>query len=115
MMNEEQVKAVKIVYSRFIESEEEIWTDLDDNLELFDYLSDREMIIEAQIRMSVHSSGNFRCKQDHKQDYCLAPYILESVDAIVSLYKETGELHEKNRYIVSYYLVLSEMKMIFSG
>jgi len=97
-----------------MESESVSWGDLDDTLEFFGWLSDRELIKEAQIRFSFHQHGVFRCTQNHDQQYCVAPLILDSVEAIVSLYKKTGELHEKNRYILTYYLSMSELNFIYT-
>lgn len=112
-MTREQVEAVKLVYTRFIESEEIRWSSLDDQLEWFDYLKDSEMITESTIRYEVHSKGTFRCSQNHKQEHCMAPIILDAVKAILDLYKATKELHIKNRYILSFYLSMSELKMIY--
>jgi hypothetical protein len=113
MMTTDQTKIVKMVYNRFIESEEEIWTDLDSNLEMFGYLTDKELIVEADVKHEKHCQTGIRCAQDHQPSNCMAPIILESVEIILDLYDKTGELHEKNRYILEYYLVMSELKMIF--
>lgn len=121
MMNEEQSKIVKLVYNRFAESEEynfrsekTVWTELDENLEFISYLSEQELINESKIKVAGHSKGTFKCEQNHEQRNCFAPYILESVQYILKLYDETGFLHEKNSYILSYYLAMSAMGMIFS-
>ena len=124
MMTREEADTVKLVYSRLYESEydsligkgEEChWTDLDDNLEFFSYLSDSELVREVQINHLVYSKGRvFRCAQNHKQEYCFAPYVLESSESIVKLYEETKELHCKNRYILIYFLAMSEMKLIYA-
>ena len=113
MMSEEQSKVVKLVYSRLIESEEGVWTDIDENLLFYDWLDDKELITESHIKHEKHSRGVFRCSQKHNQENCVAPLILESVEAILKLYRETSQLHIKNRYILVYYLVMTEMGMIF--
>jgi hypothetical protein len=123
MMSIEQAAAVKTVYMRFMEneavaekSEKTNWTDVDDNLEIIGFMLDEELIREIEIKYLDHSkSGVFRCYQDHKQELCIAPHILEAVGGILELYEETGELHAKNRYILSYYLALSELRLIFNG
>lgn len=114
MMTKERSDIVKMVYTRFIESEQEIWTDLDCNLEFMGYLTDAEMILECKAKFDKHCFGVLRCNQEHGPDKCLAPYILEAVEYILDLYSETGQLHPKNYYLLSYYLALSEMKMIFN-
>ena len=113
-MSKEQSEIVKLVYNRFIESEDEIaWTDLDSNLELMGYLTDRELMKETQIKIFEHSKGIFRCGQSHSQENCMAPLILESAIAISDLYEKTKQLHGKNRYVLEYYLAMSEMNLIY--
>ena len=116
-MTKEQSQVVKIVYSRFIESESEPigWGDLDCNLELMDTLTDKELVQESEIKMFEAAQGTFRCAQDHDLSLCFAPFILEAAHAITDLYRETGELHPKNRYILTYFLSMSVMRLIYSS
>lgn len=121
MMTAEEVSVVKLVFSRFMESEcinekneKTNWGDLDYNLDYFDWMSDNELITESQIRYENHKKGkSFRCYSSHKSEDCFAPFILEAVEAILSLNNKAKELHPKNRYILVYYLSMSEMLMIF--
>lgn len=119
-MTEEQARVVRTVYNRFIESEQETWSDLDSNIELFEYLNDKELIVESEIKYNKFSKKSFRCSQYHgddpkvhTQDFCMAPLILEAVGAIISLYRETKDLHPKNRYLLTFFHSMSEMKMIY--
>lgn len=113
MMTREEATVVRVVYTRLIENEIEDWSELDDNLEFCSMLSNEELINEAIIKAHKHSKGIFRCVENHVQEACLAPYILEASEAIVSLYQKTKELHEKNRYILLYYIALSELNLIY--
>jgi hypothetical protein len=121
MMTKEQAEAVKMVYARFFESEECHltdtrcgWNEIDDNLEFVGFLNDKEMVAEAHVKYLSHSkNGIFKCYQTHAQEYCLAPHLLEAVGGIISLFEKTGELHIRNRYVLNYYIAMSEMKMIF--
>lgn len=115
MMSKEESAVVRTVYGRFMESEMDGWNDIDENIEFFNWLEDRELIKESQIKCLDHNGRIFRCSQDHKQENCFAPFILEAVEAIIRLYEDTGELHEKNRYILTYFLAMLEMKMVFSN
>lgn len=114
MMSKEEVEVVKLVYNRFIDNEGEGWSGIDDILEMLEHLTEAELIKESRIKSKKHAKGIFRCTQNHKQEYCFAPYILEAVQAIIGLYESKGDLHPKNAYILSYYLAMTEMKMIFS-
>lgn len=114
MMTREQKDIVLTTYLRFIESEEETWTSLDTNLEMFEMLTDTEVVIEASVKMLGQETGTIRCYQNHKQEYCFAPTIQEAVHAIIELWDETKELHYKNRYILLYYIAMSELKLIFA-
>ena len=113
MMTVEEAQVVKMVYSRFIGTETEEWSEIDDALEMMSWLKPKELVEESRLKYKEHSKGIFRCTQDHSIEHCLAPYILESVDAILALYDKTHELHPKNAYILTYYLSLSELKMIY--
>lgn len=115
MMNAEQTNVVRTVYNRFIDSEDVNWTIIDDNLHFLGYMLDSDLMREASIKYHLHSHGVFRCASDHEQQFCFAPHILEAVGSIVELYEETGELHEKNRYIIEYYMSMAEAGMIYSS
>jgi len=112
MMDEEEIEIVKLVYNRFMDNEDNQWTDIDNNLEFFSYLTDKELVKESKIKTYEHERG-IRCSQEHGQVNCFAPYILEAVEIILKLYDETKELHPKNAYILSYYLVMGEMGLIY--
>lgn len=114
MMTPDQVEIVKLVYARFMESEEEIWTELDENLEFFSYLTPEELISEAKIKYQIHSRDGIRCAQEHDVEFCFGPKVLEAVAAIISLYDDTKDLHVRNEYIISYYLVMVELRMLFA-
>lgn len=104
---------IKTVLDRFLESEEATWTEIDENIDFISYLSDSELIKECQIKYDSHCIGIFRCNQEHQQQHCFAPLVLEAVEVILGLYEKTGELHPNHYYILSYYLAMSEMRMIF--
>jgi hypothetical protein len=112
MMSQEEIQVVKVVYERFIDSESEGWGDLDDNLEFFDWLNDRELIDETKVKQIGCSKG-IRCASEHDIGDCFAPYIFEAVTAILNLWDKTRMLHKNNRYILLYYLSMSEMDLIF--
>jgi hypothetical protein len=110
------VQVIKVVYDRFIESESNDWGDLDCNLEFFDWLTDKELINETKVKRIKHSEGKiFRCTSAHNQEDCFAPYILEAVICIVNLWDKTRILNKKNRYILLYYVSMSEMGLIFES
>src|SRR5271165_2826108 len=111
MMSPEESQVVKSVYTRLLENENGSWTELDENLEFFSYLTNIELINESEIRYIEHSKGVFRCKLS--EDY-FASKILESVGIIISLYRKTRALHEKNAYILLYYLVMTEMGLVYN-
>lgn len=117
MMASEEKEVVSLVYRRFIESESNgSWANLDETLWYFEIISDRDVINESMIKYLSHSKSPFRCKNDHDSKYCMAPLILDSVESILLLHeKEETDLHPKNRYILTYYLAMSELGLIFSG
>jgi hypothetical protein len=114
MMTPDETQVVRIVYERFLESESNEWGDLDSNLEFFDWLIDSELVNESKVKQIKHlKSKNFRCTSDHDQQDCFAPVVLEAVGYILNLWDKTRTLHENNRYILVYYVSMSELNLIF--
>lgn len=107
MLAPEDAKVVRMVYNRFLENEVEGWTTIDDILEILEYLTDEELIIQVKVRMEEHKKG-IRCKKEHEQSNCFAPFVYQAVESILTL----EDLHPKNAYVLSYYLAMSEMGLI---
>jgi hypothetical protein len=96
-----------------MEEEGKGWTNLDGYLELLEFLDDLQLYKECELLYSYHKYKNMGCNYEHKLgSVCLVKNILEAVDAILELYKETGNLHVKNRYILAHYLALSQIGKI---
>ena len=112
-MSKDDSEVVRLVYNHFMDTEEMDWSAIDDSLEYFGWLNDKEIIAECMVKMKAHSKG-VRCKMDHEIEFCLAPKVLNAAQAIIDLYKETRYLPPKNKYILTYYLGLSELGIIFS-
>lgn len=117
MMSKEEKDVVTVVYRRFLESEsDDSWTDLDEKILMLDWLTDQQMISEATLKYLSHSKEGtiFRCMQNHSQADCFSPFILQAVESIVLLFSDTNYLHERNRYILMFYLAMSDLGLIFS-
>jgi len=117
MMTKAEKDVVSMVYRRFIESEyDDYWTDLDEKLYELEWLTDKETVIESMVKYAQHSRTGtvFRCKREHSPQECFSPYILQAVESILLLYEETKDLHPKNKYVLAFYLAMSEVGLIFS-
>ena len=115
-MTRQEAQVIKVVYERFIDSESLEWADIDCNLEFFDWLHNKELVSEAKVKQIKHSKGKiFRCTSNHNQEDCFAPFILEAVTYIINLWDRTRILEEKHRYILLYYVSMSEMGLIFEA
>lgn len=115
MMTPDQAKTVSTVYRKFVaqdESNSDDWTVLDEYMEKLDWLEDHQLTIESEVKYNEHKSGEARCQYPHEKTECFVPVIMDAVMAILDLYKKTGNLHEKNRYILMYYLALSQANFI---
>lgn len=112
MISREQRKVVVQVYLHLLENEKRGWDGLDDYMEYLEYLDSDQLHREADVIYSYHKGHNVRCHQEHSKDKCLVPLLVESVGAILELYKETNNLHEKNRYIIEYYLAMNQAGMV---
>ncbi len=92
-----------------MESEVKGWAALDDHLEVLEWLDDDQLYREAEVLYSVHKNKKMGCPYKHTEGtICFAINILEAVEAITELYQETGSLHPRNRYVLSYYIALCE-------
>jgi hypothetical protein len=113
MMNQEQVRVVAQVYREFLASEENRgWEGIDDYLETLQFLDDDQLGREAEVVLIQHRKGKAKCDKDHPESECFVPKIIEAVQAILDLVKETGHLHKNNRYILEYYLAVNQAGMI---
>lgn len=113
-MTSDQVKIVSQVYKHLLDREDRKWDGLDDLMDIVEYLDDDQLHREADVLYSKHSLGTVKCEQDHAREKCFVPIMVEAVGAILELYKETGNLHENNKYILQYYLALQQAGMIIS-
>lgn len=115
MMSPEQAKTVTYLYDRFMESEKKGWTNLDDYLEILEWLDDQEIYRECDALYSIHKNKKMGCPYEHTNDtICFVVRILEAVEAITDLYRETENLHPRNRYILAHYLALCQDGQIVS-
>lgn len=113
MLDSAQIKNITYLYNTFLENELLGWSGVDDVLELLEWLDSDQLCRECDVLYSHHKYKNMGCEYDHKPGVtCLVKNILEAVDAILELYKETGNLHVRNRYILVHYLALSQIGKI---
>lgn len=111
MMSKEQVKVVTQAYNHLLKNEERGWDALDNSIGFLEYLDDGELIREAQALYLLHRDSAVSCTEDHPKDKCFVPIIIEAVAAILELYEEHPNLHEKNKYIIQYYLAMDQDQM----
>jgi hypothetical protein len=109
MLTPEQSKNITYLYTKFLESEVKTWTSLDSFLELLEFLDDDQIYRECEVLYSFHRVKNMGCPYDHGVGVtCFVPRVLEAVESILELYKDTGNLHPKNRYVLVTYLGLCQ-------
>lgn len=112
MMSREQYKTVVQVYFHLLENEKRGWDGLDDYMNYLEYLDNDQLHREADVIYAYHKHRGVRCQEDHPKEKCLVPLLVDSVGAILDLYKETNNLHQRNRYILEYYLAMNQAEMI---
>ena len=113
-MTREQQETVLKVYRQFVSSDcqDQQWTTLDTFMEALSWLEDPQVVIEAAVMVQLHAGGQPRCTQNHPIDQCFVPVIIDAVGYILDLYTKTGNLHPKNRFILEYYLAVSQEGLI---
>ena len=116
-MTSDQKEVVKQVFQKFLDTDnaETEWTDVDEQMSMLEWIDDHQITIEAAVKIIEHSQGTPRCHHNHSLDECFVPLIIDAVKAILELYEETQNLHEKNRFILSYYLALSHVGFIVTS
>lgn len=113
-MTKDAQETVSKVYRRFVEADaaETAWTTIDEQMSMLEWLEDTQLAIEAAVLLQLHSQGNPRCNQDHPASECFIPLIIESVTHILDLYAKTANLHVKNKFILQYYLAMTQVGYI---
>ena len=113
-MSKDQQIVVTRVYQRFCkaDAEETSWTDIDEQMCYLEYIDDPQTVIEAAVILQLHLQGDPRCEQDHPREECFIPLVIDAATAIIDLYGKTGNLHPKNKFILQYYLALSQVGYI---
>lgn len=114
MMTSDEAKLVSEVYLKLSETEYRGWNGIDDYLVLLDFLDDDQLNREAEVIYEEHKNKKVRCPVNHPASSCIIPKLVESTGSILNLYKETGNLHPKNKYILQYYLAINQSGMILS-
>ena len=117
MMSEKETKLFKRIYSHLLKGEEAGWTEIDDNLEFFEWLTDRDLLLESELKRQRHTKNGVRCPIEHDRKDCHAPAFLDVVHSIMKLYmKPEGpsglEIHVQHRYVLMNYIALSEMGLL---
>lgn len=114
MMTKDQQLIVTQVYRKFYESDsaDEGWTDIDEQMSMLEWLDDNQLVVEAAVLMQLQAQGTPRCGQPHPISQCFVPTIVEAVGYILDLFANTGSLHAKNKFILQYYLALSQIGFI---
>ena len=114
-MTPDQVKTVAEVYRKFIGTErEDLWTPVDEYISSLDYIDDHQLFREAGVVHEKFQGKEAGCGQTHKASECFMEVVVEAAGLILDLYRETGNLHPKNRYILEYYIALDYAGMIIS-
>lgn len=113
MMSPDEARNVGYVYRRLIESDETRgWEAFDDSLERLSWLDDAQLTREAEVTFCHHQGKNPRCPKEHDIGKCFIPMLIEAVNSILELYRETTALHPKNRYVLECYIAIDHEKMI---
>lgn len=114
MITLEQADVIRAVLNRFNDYEVLAWTSLDDNMEFLACLSDKQIVAEARVMIKKHELGNARCSKNHPREECIVPVVMESIRYIADYFDEIDRLSKKSRYVIEFYLSLSQTGVIIS-
>jgi hypothetical protein len=113
MITTEQATVVREVFNRFHQGDVSVgqWTDLDECMIYLSWLPDHQLVVETQVIMEGHMNANARCLLNHSQKECFIPTVLDAVSFIIDDWNEIKEekrLAKKARYVLEYYLALTQ-------
>lgn len=111
-MTTDQRNIVRQAYLHLLGHENRGWDELDDLVDYLEFLNDDELHRESDLLYSQHRGASVKCHQQHDRKECFIPILVEAVNIILELYKETGAMHPKNKYILQYYLAMNQVNMI---
>ena len=113
MMSPTQIKNLTYVFTSLMASEKNGWTDLDEYMVLLEWLDSDQLYRECDALYSIHKNEKMGCPYIHSEGtICFVANVLEAVEAILELYRETNNLHVKNRYVLCNYLALCQDQQI---
>lgn len=113
-MTKDQQDTVTKVFRRFYDADqaETQWTNIDEQMSMLEWLDDHQLVIEAAVLIQIQSSGEPRCNQNHPISECFIPLVIEAAGHILDLYAKTGNLHPNNKFVLQYYLAMSQVGFI---
>ena len=108
MMSPQEVRNITFIFNQFISTESgNTWEKFDDHMSYLEYLTDSELIVEASAMLLGHSQGTVSCGSPCTT--CSVPHILDAVGSILELQNTTKNLHPNNKYILQFYLTISQL------
>lgn len=115
-MTPDEAKTVAEVYRKLFDADisQLEWDEMDNQMTYLDYLDDREIFNECSVLLERQSKGIISCHSEFCNQGCYAQNVADAVGHILDLYKETQNLHKKNRYVLEQYLSLSHIEFIIS-
>lgn len=114
-MNGKSETIVEQVYQKIVASETEEWSDVDDYLDMLGYLDDDQLGREASVLYHYQGKKNISCEAGKNCKNCFMPELVKASGEIISSYEIYGDLDEKGRYVLEYYLSFFQAGMIVVG
>jgi hypothetical protein len=116
MRTTEQELKIENVFRRFADSDSKTknWDELDEAISMLGWLDDNQLTIEVHTKLIHQTSGSPRCNSDHPIAECFVPDIVEAIDLLLNEYVDTRYLSNKAKFMMQYYLGLSQIGHIVS-
>lgn len=117
-MIQKETEIVNFIYKSFYDTDlkEQKWSVIDEYMSYLDYLNDQEILVESEIKLKEHLSGDPRCpfEEEHKKHKCIVPSIIEAVKILIDSNNGLKKIDIKDRFVLQYYLAISQAKYIIS-
>ena len=103
----------QVVYEKLLKRELSGWDELDNFLESLEYLTDDELYRECNVAYINHEGQEIVCDYEHNpNEKCFMPILVGVAGTLIDFYQNGLTMDAKDKYILQYYLGLTEAKYI---
>lgn len=115
-------ETVEVLKNTFLKTETYGWNEIDNAMSMLEWIDDDQLCREVDVLLHIHLRGEPKCANgNHKAGKCVVPYpsgtccvvpIITTAAYITQKYLGREPINDSDRYVLRYYLALSQAKLI---